>query len=57
MLGEKEGRVYACIVTGIESGHVLDEVEIRQDFLFLAGECSGLVLHWGIGRPEAAATD
>ena len=53
-IGEKEGRFFYAVVAGIKDPKVLDDAGIRQDFIFLCGECAGLVLHYGLDRAEGS---
>lgn len=52
LLGEKEGKIFYAVVTDMKNSGIMDDLEVRQDFLFLAGECAGLVLHWGLEKAE-----
>ena len=56
-LGDEDGLVYFTVVTGMEDTSIVSEMEVRQDFLFLAGECSGLIFHWGLGEPHRGDTE
>ena len=50
-LGGADGVSYYLAVTGapVEVAS-LEVMSVRQDFMFLAGECAGLLFHWGLTR-------
>ena len=52
LLGENNGRVFYAVVTDIADTTIMEDVVVRQDFVFLAGECAGLVLHWGLNEAD-----
>lgn len=47
-LGEDGDDVYHLVLAGVEDVGLMDDPDVRRDVLFLAGECSGLALHWGL---------
>ena len=49
--GQKGGESYYVLALDIADPEALDDEQVRQDVLFLAGECASLVLHWGLDRP------
>ncbi len=52
-LGMSDGVSYFMVVTGaLDDVVALEELSVRQDFMFLAGECAGLLFHWGIAEEE-----
>ena len=44
------GAFFFALVTGLRDPRRVQEPGTRQDFLFLCGECAGLVLHWQVDR-------
>lgn len=52
-LGGTDGVDYFLVITGaIGDGMALEESSVRQDLMFLAGECAGLLFHWGIAQED-----
>lgn len=50
-VGQKGGESFYLLTLDIADGSLVDDEQVRQDVLFLAGECASLVLHWGLDRP------
>jgi len=47
-LAQEEARTWLLLVTGEEVGGEALERRSREDLLFLAGECAGLLCHWDL---------
>lgn len=55
-LGGADGVSYFLVVTGaLEEVVALEVTSVRQDFMFLAGECAGLLFHWGLAEEDREA--
>lgn len=50
LLGRDQERVWWLVVTGPDVGREPPESGAREDVLFLAGECAGLLMHRGLGE-------
>ncbi|NNF26390.1 MAG: hypothetical protein HKN73_04095 [Gemmatimonadetes bacterium] len=50
-VGQKGGECFYLVALDVDDLSVVEDEKVRQDVLFLAGECASLVLHWGLDRP------
>lgn len=52
LLARDEERTWYLVVVGRDVGRAPPAARAREDLLFVAGECAGLLVHRGLGRQE-----